>query len=221
MSHLLSRSSYRALADTLSSSNIKAENYDSEKFRRLLDINITGTFLVAQACGRHMIKAGTGGSIVFIASMSGTIVNYPQEQSCYNASKAALHSYSDTLRLELAPFGVRVVTIVTGGVQSNIARTHRSLPEHSRYAILAKEYEERQTHSQANAVSNEAYARRVVAQVLESPAKTHVWEGGKSWLVWFVTTFLPRSVMVRIEIPMSCLPSRLLLQLTNTLDRTS
>lgn len=62
----------------IADSNIKAENYDVEKFRRLLDINITGSFLVAQAIGRHMIHDKTGGSIVFIASMSGSIVNYPQ-----------------------------------------------------------------------------------------------------------------------------------------------
>jgi len=64
----------------IADSNIKAENYDVEKFRRLLDINITGSFLVAQAVARHMIHSQTGGSIVFIASMSGSIVNYPQEQ---------------------------------------------------------------------------------------------------------------------------------------------
>ena len=47
-------------------------------FRRLIDINITGTFIVAQAVGQAMIKAKTGGSIINIASMSGTVVNYPQ-----------------------------------------------------------------------------------------------------------------------------------------------
>ncbi|KAI9853986.1 MAG: hypothetical protein M1830_006608, partial [Pleopsidium flavum] len=73
----------------IADSNIKAEEYDPEKFRRLIDINVTGSFLVAQACGRAMISAGNGGSIILIASMSGSIVNYPQEQSCYNASKAA------------------------------------------------------------------------------------------------------------------------------------
>ncbi|KAI9790071.1 MAG: hypothetical protein M1816_005541 [Peltula sp. TS41687] len=72
----------------IADSNIKAEDYSADAFRRLIDINLTGSFLVAQACARHMLLAGTGGSIIFIASMSGSIVNYPQEQCCYNASKA-------------------------------------------------------------------------------------------------------------------------------------
>ena len=52
-------------------------------FRRLIDINITGTFIVTQAVGQAMIKAKTGGSIINIASMSGTVVNYPQESVPY------------------------------------------------------------------------------------------------------------------------------------------
>lgn len=96
--------------------------------------------------------------------------------SVYNASKAALHSYSDTLRIELAPFDVKVVTIVTGGVISNISRTHRTLPEGSLYRPLAKEYEERQTHSQANGIPNEQYAASVVRQVLDKPSRDTIWK---------------------------------------------
>lgn len=115
--------------------------------------------------------------------------------SVYNASKAALHSYSDTLRVELAPFNVKVVTIMTGGVISNIARTHRTLPEDSIYWPIAEEYERRLTHSQASGIPNEQYARSVVSQVLRHPSRDKIWEGGKSWLVWFVSTFLPRWVL--------------------------
>lgn len=115
--------------------------------------------------------------------------------SAYNASKAALHSYSNTLRVELAPFDVRVVTIVTGGVKSNIARTHRDLPQDSIYLPIKEEYEERLVHSQANGMDTQEYARTVVHQVLYKPKKDTVWAGGKSWLVWFVSTFFPRAVM--------------------------
>lgn len=116
--------------------------------------------------------------------------------SVYNASKAALHSYSDTLRVELAPFGVRVVTVVTGGVKSNIARTKRDLPPNSIYLPIKEEYTHRQTHSQANGIANEQYARSVVRQILGSPSKDTIWDGGSSWLVWFISGFFPRWVMV-------------------------
>lgn len=60
------------------------------QWRKTLDINTTGSFLVSQAVARQMISQGSGGSIVFIASISGHRVNYPQPQVAYNVSKAAL-----------------------------------------------------------------------------------------------------------------------------------
>ena len=107
-----------------------------------------------------------------------------------------MHAYSNTLRVELAPFGVSVVTIVTGGVQSNIARTERELPEGSLYVPLNEEYQRRQKHSQEGAMSNEAYARSVVSKVLQKSPPKWVWEGNKSWLIWFVDSYLPKGVMV-------------------------
>ena len=55
-------------------------------FRRLIDINLTGSFLMSQAVGKAMIAAGKPGSIVLVASMSRSIVSDPQEQSCCNGS---------------------------------------------------------------------------------------------------------------------------------------
>ncbi|KAK5720828.1 hypothetical protein LTR15_006790 [Elasticomyces elasticus] len=106
----------------IADSNIKAEVYDHEKWRRLLDINITGTFFVAQACGTHMIRSGKGGSIINIASMSGSIVNYPQEQSCYNASKAAVIMLTKSLAAEWAPYGIRVNSISPGYMDTALNR---------------------------------------------------------------------------------------------------
>ncbi|MCJ1223976.1 hypothetical protein MMC12_000619 [Toensbergia leucococca] len=106
----------------IADSNIKAEDYDHEMFRRLIDINVTGSFLVAQACGRQMIAQGNGGSIIFIASMSGSIVNYPQEQSCYNASKAAVIQMSKSLAAEWAQYGIRVNSISPGYMDTTLNR---------------------------------------------------------------------------------------------------
>lgn len=77
-------------------------------FRRLIDINLTGTFLCAQAVAKEMIASGNGGSIIFIASMSGHIVNYPQEQCCYNASKAGVIMLGKSLAAEWAKYKIRV-----------------------------------------------------------------------------------------------------------------
>lgn len=68
---------------TQTSSNVKAETYDPTAFRTLLDINLTGSFLVSQACARRMIPARTGGSIIFLSSIAGLRVLHPQQQCAY------------------------------------------------------------------------------------------------------------------------------------------
>ncbi|CRK38338.1 hypothetical protein BN1723_007288 [Verticillium longisporum] len=106
----------------IADSNIKAEEYDSSMFRRLIDINLTGTFLVSQAVGKKMIAHGKPGSIVLVASMSGTIVNYPQEQSCYNASKAGVVQFGKSIAAEWAKHNIRVNCISPGYMDTALNR---------------------------------------------------------------------------------------------------
>lgn len=114
----------------------------------------------------------------------------------YNASKAALHAYSDTLRVELAPFDVKVVIMVTGGVQSQIARLNRFLPENSIYVPINAEYKRRLKHSQEGAMPNEVYAKSVVDKVTKPRPSFWIWEGKNSWSAWFMYTFCPKGWMV-------------------------
>jgi NAD(P)-dependent dehydrogenase (short-subunit alcohol dehydrogenase family) len=88
-------------------SEMPAEDVADEHWLNVLDVNLNGTFWCARAFGRHMLAAGRG-SIVNIGSMSGFIVNRPQPQSYYNASKAAVHQLTRSLAAEWAPRGVRV-----------------------------------------------------------------------------------------------------------------
>jgi NAD(P)-dependent dehydrogenase (short-subunit alcohol dehydrogenase family) len=83
-------------------------------WRRLIDINLTGSFLMSQAVGRAMMAAKKPGSIVLVASMSGSIVNYPQEQSCYNASKAGVVQFGKSIAAEWAKYRIRVNCISPG-----------------------------------------------------------------------------------------------------------
>lgn len=103
--------------------NIKAENYEADRFRRVMDINVTGSFLCAQACAREMITQNQGGSIIFIASMSGHIVNYPQPQCAYNASKAAVLMLAKSLAAEWSPYAIRVNTISPGYMATKLTDT--------------------------------------------------------------------------------------------------
>lgn len=88
-------------------SDVKAEDTSDAHWRFHMDVNLDGLFWCCRAFGRQMLKQKSG-SIVNIGSMSGFIVNKPQPQSFYNASKAAVHHLTRSLAAEWAKSGVRV-----------------------------------------------------------------------------------------------------------------
>jgi NAD(P)-dependent dehydrogenase (short-subunit alcohol dehydrogenase family) len=88
-------------------SETPAEKVTDEHWLNVIDVNLNGTFWCCRAFGKHMLTAKSG-SIVNIGSMSGFIVNKPQEQSYYNASKAAVHHLTKSLAAEWGARGVRV-----------------------------------------------------------------------------------------------------------------
>jgi NAD(P)-dependent dehydrogenase (short-subunit alcohol dehydrogenase family) len=90
-----------------------AEEMPLSQWQRVVDIDLTGVFLSCQAQGRVMLAHGRG-SIVNIASMSGSIVNRGLTQAHYNASKAAVIHLSKSLAMEWASRGVRVNAISPG-----------------------------------------------------------------------------------------------------------
>ncbi|CAN6608481.1 probable NADP-dependent mannitol dehydrogenase [Trichomonascus vanleenenianus] len=106
---------------------VHAEEYPAEKFRRVIDINLNGSFLVTQAAAKHMIARGQGGSVVFIASMSGHIVNWPQPQSAYNASKAAVRHLMKSLAAEWAVHKIRCNSISPGYMDTALNRAYTTL----------------------------------------------------------------------------------------------
>ena len=88
-------------------SEIRAEDVTDEHWLNVIDVNLNGLFWCCRAFGKHMLAAKKG-AIVNIGSMSGFIVNKPQPQAYYNASKAAVHHLTKSLAAEWAPRGVRV-----------------------------------------------------------------------------------------------------------------
>jgi len=88
-------------------SDVRAEDTTDAHWRHHMDVNVDGLFWCCRAFGGAMLKQGKG-SIVNIGSMSGFIVNKPQPQSFYNASKAAVHHLTRSLAAEWAARGVRV-----------------------------------------------------------------------------------------------------------------
>jgi sorbose reductase len=91
------------------------------EFRQVMDVNVTGEFIVARAAGRIMIERGIRGSIINMASMSGSIVNVPQWQASYNASKAAVIHLTRSLAAEWAEHGIRVNSLSPGYIATPMA----------------------------------------------------------------------------------------------------
>lgn len=87
--------------------NTPAEDMTDAAWDKVLEVNLTGVFRTCRGFGRKMLDAGRG-SIVNIGSMSGQIVNAPQPQCHYNASKAGVHHLTRSLAVEWAQRGVRV-----------------------------------------------------------------------------------------------------------------
>ncbi len=88
-------------------SEIPAEELTDKDWLDVVDVNLNGLFWCCRAFGRSMLAAGKG-SIVNLGSMSGVIVNKPQAQAQYNASKAGVHHLTKSLAAEWASRGVRV-----------------------------------------------------------------------------------------------------------------
>jgi NAD(P)-dependent dehydrogenase (short-subunit alcohol dehydrogenase family) len=91
-----------------------------EELRAVLDTNVAGVFEMSTAAARVMIPAG-GGRIVNVGSMSGLIVNRPQLQPLYNASKAAVHQLTKSHAAEWAQHGIRVNAVAPGYVKTEMA----------------------------------------------------------------------------------------------------
>jgi len=98
----------------------------------VFDLNVRALWNVSRAVGAHMRDAG-GGSIINIGSISGLIVNRPQWQPAYNASKAAVHQLTKSLAVEWAPYHIRVNAVAPGYVKTDMSPVDR--PEFQRYWI--------------------------------------------------------------------------------------
>jgi NAD(P)-dependent dehydrogenase (short-subunit alcohol dehydrogenase family) len=92
----------------------------SEEWRAVWEVNVNGLWHCSRSVGAQMVERGTG-AIVNVGSISAMIVNRPQMQPAYNASKAAVHQLTRSLAAEWAPFGVRVNALAPGYVKTEMS----------------------------------------------------------------------------------------------------
>ena len=115
-------------------SNVPAETMSDEVWSSVIDINLNGLFWCCRSFGTRMLGRGTG-AIVNVGSMSGFIVNRPQEQAQYNASKAAVHQLTRSLAAEWAPRGVRVNAVAPTYIETEMTSYVYDDPELMRHWV--------------------------------------------------------------------------------------
>ncbi|KAI1119034.1 hypothetical protein F5Y14DRAFT_460379 [Nemania sp. NC0429] len=165
---------------------------DVAAVQRMFDVNVFGPMRMVHHFHELLIKAE--GTILNIGSIGG-IIPYLYGSS-YNATKAALQHWSSTLRVEMAPLNVKVITIISGEVSTNILKNdaHRQLPEGSYYSPLADNFQQHVTRTPVGATDRFQYASNVVTQSLKQSPPAWFWYGSATRLTRFLDTFGWRTV---------------------------
>lgn len=193
---------------------------DDDGLRRIFEVNVLGQMFMTKYMSDYIIAAK--GTIVFTASVAGRV---PLSWTlAYSSTKAAIDQYALSLRGEMAPFGVKVHSVITGGVNTAIADSMgQQLNLMEKTGIPTKHYNviglveslrasalmsRRSTSMPAN-----TYAEKVVAKILGRCSGFNIYEGSKAWTlhllrwyspVWFMELmiqrfFLQRRVLQRIR----------------------
>jgi 1-acylglycerone phosphate reductase len=163
---------------------------DLDACRQTFDLNVWAALAVTQAFLPLLIKAK---GVVVMNSSVTSVVPVPG-MGIYNASKAALAMLTDTLRLEVAPFGIRVVELKTGTVESNFHENGGKavLPADSLYAPIKADMETlingTAKEDTSRRMDASVWAKQVVGQLVKSDPPTKVWKGGAAGTIYWVTT---------------------------------
>src|ERR1700722_74079 len=163
---------------------------DLDACRRTFDLNVWATLAVTQAFLPLLIKAK--GVVVMNSSLT-SVVPVPG-MGIYNASKAALAMLTDTLRLEVAPFGIRVVELKTGSVESNFHENGGKalLLADSLYAPIKADMEAlingAAKEDTSRRMDASVWAKQVVGQLVKSDPPAKVWKGGGAGTIYWITT---------------------------------
>ncbi|KAF7794893.1 hypothetical protein EIP86_006036 [Pleurotus ostreatoroseus] len=164
------------------------------KAKEIFDVNLFGALAMVQAF-LPLLRASHRGRIIQMGSLSGVIPT--PFGVAYNTSKAALHSLSDTLRVELAPFNIKVLNVVLGSVRTHITKSFHHLPDNSIYLPIRDIYQARRIeHFHDGALPRQSIADAIVAEASKDDPRAWWWGGKNAWITWFLLVFTSRRFIV-------------------------
>jgi 1-acylglycerone phosphate reductase len=173
---------------------------DIDEARKCYDLNVWALLAVTKAFLPLLLESHRGAMIVNNTSVA-SVTAMPM-QGIYNSSKAAAAMLTDNLRLELAPFKIKVVDLRTGAVRSNFFQnmpTRPVLPKGSIYTPAKEAIEKVMAGKKVpSAITAQVWGEQVVRDVLSSKPPTHVWRGQSAWMAWFLKRFMPHTFPDRV-----------------------
>ncbi|KAL5358840.1 hypothetical protein BJX96DRAFT_183371 [Aspergillus floccosus] len=166
---------------------------DTTCIRSMFDTNVFGLFDMVKAFTPLLLSSnGTKRTPPMIINTASVLARLPFVfSSAYNASKAAVATYSDTLRIELEPLGIKVVTLFMGEVSTKLMSPDNiSFAPGSLYIDVLEKTRERSRNHAKNSMSPETFARQVVHQILTQSSELrkgdYIWKGTNAWVVWLL-----------------------------------
>ncbi|KAJ7141347.1 hypothetical protein C8R44DRAFT_659041 [Mycena epipterygia] len=161
-----------------------------EEGLRVVQTNFFGFVRLVKNVVPRMGKRGKG-TVVAIGSILGELAT--PFQGFYNASKAALHSYAETLRMECQPIGVKVVLVVPGSIRSNISvKSAYTVPEDSFYKALERQIKHVIQTKEYGVMDTDQFAKTVVGKIFSSSPPQYLTLGGFTTR-WWILKWLRRT----------------------------
>jgi 1-acylglycerone phosphate reductase len=166
---------------------------DPTRIRAMFDANVFGLFDMVSTFTPLLLASATNTQTPpVIINTSSVLSRLPFAFSAaYNASKAAVASYSDTLRIELGPLGIKVVTVFMGEVATNLMSSDNiSFGSGSIYIDAEERVKERSRNHAKNSVKPEVFAKQIVEEVVVKNPRygqgEYLWKGSNAALIWFL-----------------------------------
>ncbi|KAK5061213.1 hypothetical protein LTR84_007755 [Exophiala bonariae] len=167
---------------------------DMAEAQKVFNLNVFSVLRTTQVFF-PLLRNSRNGALLVNNTSAASVVGVPM-QGIYNASKAAAAMISENLRLEIEPFGIKVVDLKTGGVQSKffqnvLGGSGAKLPENTAYELAREKIEKVMGGDVSlSMLDADIWARDVVKDLSQKNPPPHIWRGTGAFKVW-LSTLLP------------------------------